>query len=367
MENTNIMKTPLNSAHRELGGKMVDFAGWDMPVQYTGVIDEHLAVRTKAGLFDVSHMGEIMVTGPDAQLLLNRITSNNVAKLKPGKIHYTGLLTEQGTFVDDLLIYCYSDEKYFVVANAANVDKDFAFIQKYADGDVKVENVSDSWAQIAIQGPEAEAILQQLTELNLAEMIYYTFEEGSVNGAFGLVSRTGYTAEDGFEIYCKPEDAEAIWKAIMAKGQPAGLQPCGLAARDTLRLEGKMALYGNDIDDTTTVLEADLGWLLKLKKKVDFNGKEILKAQKADGTSRKLVGFEMLDKGIARHGYPVFVAGEEVGKVTSGTFAPFLKKNIGLAYLPSGSTEIGTEFEIGVRKKQLKAVVVATPFYKREK
>ena len=369
MENNseNLKKTPLNALHHKLGGKMVPFCGWEMPVQYTGVIEEHLAVRKKAGLFDVSHMGEILVTGPDAQNLLQRVTSNNVAKLKEGQIHYTGLLYPEGTFVDDLLIYCYDAEKYFVVANAANIDKDFDFIKSHAEGDVTVENVSDQYAQIALQGPEAEGILTGLTDLDLAEMKYYWFSEGQVKGHHCLVSRTGYTGEDGFEVYCKPEIAQEIAEAILEAGKDKGLIPCGLACRDTLRLEAKMALYGNDIDNTTTVVEADLGWILKTKKKVPFNGQDILKQQKKEGTSRKLVGFEVVDKGIARHGYPVLINGEEVGQVTSGSFAPYLEKNIGLTYLPIEYTEVGTEFEIGVRKRRLKAVVVPTPFYKRQK
>lgn len=358
-----LKETPLHAAHVALGAKMVPFAGYDMPVQYTGVIDEHVAVRTSAGLFDVSHMGEIIITGPDALNLLQKVTTNNVAKLAPGRIHYTGLLTEQGTFVDDLLIYCYSEEHYFVVANAANYDKDCEFIKRYATGDVKVDCVSEQYAQIAVQGPDAEKLLSNLVEVDLSEIGYYWFVDGEVLSRKSIISRTGYTGEDGFEVYCAPADAEPIWNALVE----AGAKPCGLAARDTLRLEAKMALYGNDIDDTTTPLEADLGWILKLKKKVDFNGKEILKAQKAEGITRKLVGFEVVDKGIARHGYPVYIDGAEVGQVTSGTMAPFLKKAIGLAYLPIEHSEVGTKFEIGVRNRRLAAVVVETPFYKREK
>jgi len=362
-----LKKTPLNAAHHKLGAKMVPFVGWEMPVQYSGVIDEHMAVRTKAGLFDVSHMGEIIVTGSDALAFLQKVSSNNVAKLVPGKIQYTGLLYPQGTFVDDMLIYCFNEEHYFVVVNAANTDKDFAYMLENAEGDVKIENASDRYAQIAIQGPQALEILDPLCELELADMKYYWFGEGEVCGVEALVSRTGYTGEDGFEVYCLPDQAEKVWFAIMEAGKPYGLLPCGLAARDTLRLEAKMALYGNDIDETTTVLEADLGWILKFKRPVDFLGKEILLKQKKEGVARKLVGFEMLDRGIARHGYPVYVDGKEVGKVTSGSYAPFLKKNIGLAYLPIGSTEIGTEFEVDVRGRRLRARVVETPFYSRDK
>lgn len=363
-----LKKTALHAMHQKAGGKLVPFAGWEMPVQYSGVIEEHNAVRTAAGMFDVSHMGEILVTGPDALDLLQRVTSNNVAKLKDGQIHYTGLLTEKATFVDDLLIYCYNKEKYFVVANAANVDKDFDFIKSHAKGNVEVVNQSPIWSQIAIQGPKAESILQKLTRVDLSEISYYWFTEGEVNGHNVIISRTGYTGEDGFEIYCANDLAAGIWQKLMILGQPEGLVPAGLACRDTLRLEAKMALYGNDIDDTVTPLEADLGWIVKLKKQVDtFNGKDIMLKQKKEGLSRKLVGFEMLDKGIARHGYPVLIDGEEVGTVTSGSFAPYLQKNIGLTYLPINSTEIGTEFEIAVRTRRLRARVVETPFYKREK
>lgn len=363
----NLKRTPLYPAHEKLGAKMVPFVGWEMPVQYSGVIEEHMAVRRATGLFDVSHMGEIIVTGLDAQLLLQRVTSNNVAKLVPGRIHYTGLLYPQGTFVDDLLIYCVNEQEYFIVANAANVEKDFEFIRNYATGAVQVENASDRYAQIAVQGPGAQEILDPLADLDLAAIKYYWFDKGKVAGAEAIVSRTGYTGEDGFEVYINPRDAVNVWDSIYDAGQDFGLKPCGLAARDTLRLEAKMALYGNDIDETTTVLEADLGWILKLKKPVDFNGKDVLLKQKDEGVNRKLVGFEVVDRGIARHGYPVFWKSREVGHVNSGSFAPYLKKNIGLTYLPIDATGIGTEFEIGVRDRRLRARVVETPFYKREK
>jgi aminomethyltransferase len=361
-----LKKTPLNAAHHKLSAKMVPFVGWEMPVQFSGVLGEHLAVRTKAGLFDVSHMGEFVVTGPDAQLFLQKLTANNVAKLEPGRIQYTGLLYPEGTFVDDFLVYCYSEDHYFIVPNAANIEKDYAFMLEHAEGDVIVENVSDHYAQIALQGPLAEEILTPLCDIDLKGIAYYRFAEGGVHGKPAIVSRTGYTGEDGFEIYLAPGDAEEVWFKLLDAGGPLGLHPCGLAARDTLRLEATMALYGNDIDETTTVLEADLGWILKFKKPVDFHGKEILLKQKEEGIKRKLVGFEMIDPGIARHGYPVHVGGKKVGSVTSGSYAPFLKKNIGLTYLPIEATEIGTEFEIDLRGKLRRARVVETPFYKRE-
>lgn len=367
MSEINLKKTPLNEEHRSLGAKMVPFVGWDMPVQYTGVIDEHMAVRTAAGIFDVSHMGEIEVKGKDALAFLQKITTNDVSKLEEGQIHYSGLTYPEGTFVDDLLVYKFTNDHYLLVVNASNTDKDFEWCLKNKAGfDVEVINRSPEYAQIALQGPEAEKILQPLTDLTLADIKYYWFKTGKVNGAECILSRTGYTGEDGFEVYCELSDAVGIWKAMMKEGKSYGIKPAGLGARDSLRLEAKMALYGNDIDNTTTVLEAGLGWILKLEKG-DFNGKDVLLRQKEEGLKRKLVGFDMVDRGIARHGYDVVKNGKKIGYVSSGSYAPFLQKAIGLAYLPSDMCEIGTEFEIDVRGKNLKAVVVKTPFYKRQK
>jgi len=367
MNETNLKKTPLNEEHRRLGAKMVPFVGWDMPVQYTGVIDEHMAVRTAAGIFDVSHMGEIEVKGKDALAFLQKITTNDVSKLDEGQIHYAGLTYPEGTFVDDLLVYKFKSDHYLLVVNASNTDKDFEWCLKNKTGfDVQIVNRSPEYAQIALQGPGAEKILKPLTDLSLPDMKYYWFAMGKVNGAECIVSRTGYTGEDGFEVYSKLSDAVGIWKAMMEEGMKSGIKPAGLGARDTLRLEAKMALYGNDIDNTTTVLEAGLGWVLKLEKG-NFNGRDVLLKQKEQGLKRKLVGFEMVDKGIARHGYDVVKGGKKIGYVSSGSHAPFLQKAIGLAYLPSEMSEIGTEFEIDVRGKNLKAVVVKTPFYKRQK
>ncbi len=362
-----LKKTPLNAAHRKLGGKMVPFVGWEMPLQFSGVVAEHMAVRTAAGLFDVSHMGEIIVTGSEAQTFLQRISSNNVAKLVPGKIQYAGLLYPEGTLVDDLLIYCFDEDRYFTVVNAANYDKDCEFMREHADACVGVDCATERYAQIALQGPLAVEILRPLTSVDIDEMKYYRFVEGEVDGAPAIVSRTGYTGEDGFEIYTAPENAEPLWFKLIEAGEPHGLVPCGLAARDTLRLEAKLLLYGNDMDETTTVLEADLGKYLKFKKPLDFHGKELLLRQKKEGVERKLVGFEMVDRAIARHGYTVFVGGRQFGTVGSGSYAPFLKKNIGLTYLPIEATEVGTEFEIEVRGKRQRARVVETPFYKRER
>ena len=360
-----IKKTPLNRAHREAGARMVSFSGWDMPVQYTGVIDEHLAVRTRAGLFDVSHMGEVDVVGREALDFLQHVTCNDVSRLAPGRIQYSALTTPEGTFVDDLLVYKRREDDYLLVINAGNTPKDVDWLRYHAKGyDLKLEDVSDRWFQLALQGPRSQDILQPLTSAPLAAMKYYTFVQDKVSGVPCIVSRTGYTGEDGFEIYGPAEAAEKLWYAVLGAGAPHGLVPAGLASRDTLRLEAKMALYGNDIDDTTTVLEADLSWILKLEKG-DFLGRDALVRQKAEGLTRTLVGFETEGRAIARHGHKATADGAEVGTVTSGTFAPFLKKNIGLAYLPIALTQPGSRFAIDIRGRLEPAVVVPTPFYTR--
>ena len=365
MSESTARKTPLHRVHRQAGARLVPFAGWEMPVQYTGVIDEHMAVRTRAGMFDVSHMGEIAVRGREALEFLQRVTSNDVSRLAPGRIQYSALMTPQGTFVDDLLVYKIAEDDYWLVVNAGNTPKDADWLEYHAKGnDVRVENVSDRWCQIAVQGPRAQEILTPLTDADLPGMKYYGFAQARVGGVPSIVSRTGYTGEDGFEVYGPAEDAETLWHALLAAGAPHGLVPAGLAARDTLRLEAKMALYGNDIDETTTVLEADLGWIVKLEKD-DFLGRDVLSRQKSEGLTRKLVGFETEGRAVARHGYPALHAGAPVGTVTSGTFSPYLKKNIGLAYLPVALAEPGTRFEVGIRGRGEPAVVVPTPFYKR--
>lgn len=361
-------KTKLNKAHYKLNGKMVDFCGWDLPVQYSGLKDEHLAVRNTGGFFDVSHMGEVFFTGPEALKAVQYITSNNVAKLKPGKIHYSGLLTEKGCFVDDLLVYMFNENKYLLVVNAANLEKDYNWMKNKCEGfDVEIDNQSDEYTQIAIQGPESGKLLANFTDADLSSMKYYTFTEAKVDGKEMIVSRTGYTGEYGFEIYFKADEdyASDLFLRMVEKGSEYGMIPAGLGARDTLRLEAGMALYGNDIDDSHTVLEANLSWILKLKKG-DFIGKEPLLKQKAEGLTRKLAGFELTGRGIARHGYPVFVDGEEFGTVTSGTYSPYLNKSIGMTYLPLEKTAIGTEFEIGIRNKKVSAKVVETPFFKKD-
>lgn len=360
---TPLKKTPLNQVERELGGKMVDFGGWELPVQYSGILEEHEAVRTGVGIFDVSHMGEITVRGPQALDLLQRATCNDVSKLDDGRIHYNGLLYPNGGFVDDILIYRNALDDYFVVVNASNTDKDFAWFVQSAKGlDVDVRNVSPDYAQLAIQGPGAEKLLQPMTDVQLGPMKYYRFGTGKVDGVPAIVSRTGYTGEDGFEIYVAPVEAPRLMRKIVE----AGAKPAGLGARDTLRLEAKMALYGNDIDQTTTPVEADLGWIVKLDKG-DFAGRDTLQKETAAGPKRKLVGFEMVDRGIARHGYPVVAGPEEIGVITSGTHSPTLKKAIGLAYLPLDKSAQGSEFMVLIRGKETRARVVPTPFYKRAK
>ena len=348
-----------------MGAKMVEFFGWEMPIEYKGIIDEHMAVRTRAGLFDVSHMGEIRVTGRDALACVQWLTPNDAGRLAPGQVQYTALTTPEGTFVDDMLVYCITPEDYFLVVNAANSDKDFAWVRGHAEGfDAKVENQSDAYSQLALQGPEAEAILQPLTAVDLSTMKSFTWAAGTVAGIGALISRTGYTGEDGFEIYTTNPDPGGLWQAIIGAGAPLGLLPVGLGARDTLRLEAKLMLYGNDITDKTTVLEADLKWIVKFKKG-DFLGKAVLEKQLAAGLERKLVGFEMAGRGIARPHYPAFLNGAKVAEVCSGSYAPFLKKAIGLVYLPIEAAGPGTAFDVGIRDKRSAARVVPTPFYRR--
>ena len=363
MADAPLKRTPLNQLEKDLGGRMVDFGGWELPVQYSGILDEHEAVRTKVGIFDVSHMGEVIVKGHQALELLQKATCNDVSKLEDGRAQYNGLLYPNGTFVDDILIYRRAADDYFVVVNASNTDKDFEWMRDAAKGmDVDVRNVSADYAQLAVQGPEAEKVLQPLTDVNLAAIKYYRFDTGKVDGAPAIVSRTGYTGEDGFEVYVAPSEAPRLMKKLV----DAGAKPCGLGARDTLRLEAKMALYGNDIDETTTPYQADLAWIVKLDKG-DFAGRDVLEREKEEGPARKLVGFEMIDKAIARHGMPVVDGGKEVGVVTSGTHSPTLKKAIGLAYLPLDKSGQGNEFTVVVRGREARARVVPTPFYKRAK
>jgi len=366
-----LKRTPLNSAHRQLGGRMVEFGGWDMPVQYpAGTMTEHLRTRTHAGLFDVSHMGEVDVAGPDAIAFVNRLTSNDASKLVDGQAQYSALTTPEGTVIDDLLVYRFAADHLLLVVNAGTTDKDWDWIKSHHDGEnVELQNVSADYCQIALQGPDAISILRTLTDLALDEIKYYHFREGAVDGVEAIVSRTGYTGEDGFEVYAAPDQAEQLWNKMLEAGNfgaETGVLPCGLAARNTLRLEAGMCLYGHEIDDTTTLLEANLGWICKLNKG-DFTGRERLQKQKEEGLERKLVGFEVTDRGIARDGQEVVIGGQRVGRVTSGSPAPFLKKNIGMAYVPVEFAKEGQTIEIDVRGKLVGAQVVALPFYKRAK
>ena len=364
MNHSELKKTALWEIHRELGARMVDFAGWDMPVQYAGPLQEHMAVRTNAGIFDVSHMGEIEVAGSHALETIQKVTSNDANRLAIGQVQYSALTTPAGAFVDDILVYRMAPGRFFLCVNCSNQEKDYRWILENALPDTEVKFRSDEFGQLAIQGPKALQILQPLTCIDLGSMKYYWFVEGNFAGVDAIVSRTGYTGEDGFEIYLPPSHAAAVWTKIWESGRPLGLEPAGLAARNTLRLEAKMTLYGNDIDETTTVLEADLAWICRLDKG-DFIGREVLLRQREDGVRRKLIGFEMIERGIARDHYPIRKDGEDLGEVTSGSPAPFLKRNIGLAYLPVGLCSAGTEFDVVIRGKAARARVVPTPFYKR--
>jgi aminomethyltransferase len=365
-ETQTLRRTPLYESHRAAGARLVEFAGWEMPVQYAGVIEEHRAVRGAAGLFDVSHMGEVRVRGGEAEAYLQRLTPNDVAKLAPGRAHYSGLLTERGTYVDDLLIYRLGADDFLVVVNASNADRDFQWMVDHVAGaDVELTNVSDDYALLALQGPRALEILTPLASIPSGDpgaLKYYGFAQGEVAGVPGLISRTGYTGEDGFELYLDPAGAPAVWRRLL----DAGAVPAGLGARDTLRLEAAMALYGHEIDETTTPFEAGLDWVVKLGKG-DFLGRDALAAQKERGLTRRLVGFEVAGRGIARQGHEVKADGAAVGSVTSGTWSPTFEKALGLAYVPAALAEPGTPLALDVRGRALDAAVVPTPFYRRPK
>jgi glycine cleavage system T protein (aminomethyltransferase) len=343
---------------------MIPFGGWEMPVEYNGIAKEHVAVRTAAGLFDVSHMGELDVLGPEALDLIQYITTNDASKLLDGQAQYSAMAYPHGTVVDDLLVYRQSSEHFLLVVNAANIGKDLEWINSHNRVDATVDDISDETALLALQGPKAIDILQPLTELQLRDLEYYHFALAKVLNVDAIVSRTGYTGEDGLELYFPSSESEPVWNGILEAGAPFGLVPAGLGARNTLRLEAKYLLYGNDMDGTTTLLEAGLAWIVKFEKR-DFIGRDALLKQKQDGVRRRLVGFEMIGKDIARDHYPVFVHGREAGHVTSGSPSITLKKNIGLAYLPAEHASIGTTFQVSVRSKFSEARVVRTPFYKR--
>jgi len=366
---TELKKTPLNAIHRALGAKMVDFGGWDMPVQYpTGIIGEHNNVRQKVGLFDVSHMGEIRIKGKKAMAFLDWLTPNAVQKLSIGQIHYTGFLTGKGTFVDDLLLHKISDEDFLLVVNASNIQKDFDWIKMHIEKwDAESINESDTTAQVALQGPKSLEVLQPLVDIDLSQIKYYWFAFGKFKDLPVMIARTGYTGEDGFEVYCPPDKAEWVWNLITESGKPHGLIPTGLGCRNTLRLEAKMALYGHEINNEITPLEADMAWIVKLQKG-DFLGREALQKQKDEGIGRILVGFKMQEKrDIARDGMPVLSDGAKVGFVTSGAPSATLGFNLGLAIVPSRLKDVGTPIAIEIRGKSCPATVVPTPFYKRAK
>jgi aminomethyltransferase len=358
-------QTPFTHKHIELGAKMAEFAGYNMPISYSGINDEHIAVRKNAGIFDVSHMGEFILKGKDALELIQRVTTNDTAKIKAGQAQYNCITNTVAGIVDDLLVYCIKEnEEYMLVVNAANIQKDWDWIAAHNTNKVEMQNISDNTALLAIQGPNATAMLQPLTDLDIINLKYYTFVKGKFAGVDDvIVSATGYTGAGGVEIYLedKGDNAEKIWNAIFEQGLPKGLKPAGLAARDTLRLEMGFCLYGNDLSDTTTPLEAGLGWITKFTK--NFTAREILEKQKAEGVQRKLAGFELIDKGIPRHGYEICDAhGSTIGEVTSGTQAPSLGKAIGMGYIQTAYAKPETQIFIKVRDKLLKAKVVKMPF-----
>jgi aminomethyltransferase len=357
-------RTPLYEIHRRMGARMIDFGGWEMPVQYSGILEEHRAVRQRVGLFDVSHMGKIEISGREASALVNHAMTNDVSRLKAGQAQYSAMLYPHGGFVDDILVHRLADDRFFLCVNAANQDKDYTHLGTHNRFDARIENAGARYAQLAIQGPRALDTLQKLASVPLAQIRYYWFVDGEVSGAPARIARTGYTGEDGFEIYIAPEEAPRVWEEILTAGAEFGIEPCGLGARNTLRLEAKMALYGHEIHASVTPWEADLGWIVKLDKG-DFIGKQALVKQREQGVARKLTGFEMRGRGIARDGYEVYADGLPAGWVTSGSPSPTLNKNIGLCYLPTAQARIGRAISILVRGQLVDAVTVPTPFYKR--
>jgi aminomethyltransferase len=361
-----IKRTALNRTHKALGAKMVEFAGWEMPVEYFGIAREHLAVRNAAGLFDVSHMGEIEIRGPGALDLIQYVTSNDASKLDNGQAQYSALMLPQGSCIDDCVVHRLAADNFFICVNAANAVRDFAWIKEQNRFGAAVRDASEEYSQLALQGPLAAKILKPLTSADLSKLKYYWFTRARCCGVDGLLARTGYTGEDGFEFYFHPEESERIWNELLDAGSGDGLIPAGLGARNTLRLEAAYPLYGHELDEETTLLEAGLGWIVKLEKG-EFIGREALQKQRADGVKKKLVGFEMAERGIARDGYLVLNEGKAAGKVTSGSPAPFLNKNIGLAYVPPEMAEPGRAINIEIRGKLVSARQVPLPFYKRPK
>ena len=369
--NTGLRKTALNSVHRQMGAKMVDFGGWDMPVEYSGLIAEHMAVRTGVGVFDVSHMGDILIRGPESLAAVQHISMNDASRLQQGQAHYSALLYAEGTFVDDVIVHKLGQNDYLLVINAGTREKDVNWVRQNVRGfRCHADDLSDFYTQLAIQGPKAVDVLRKLTNVDLNAIKNYWFTYGSVCGLPNtMIARTGYTGEDGFEIYIPADEATSkrVWNEVLDAGKEFGILPCGLGARNTLRLESKMALYQHEISDTINVWEADLGRYCKLEKG-DFVGRAALEKARGEGLKRILVGLEMIERGIGRDGYKVFSeSGEEIGYITSGSPAPFLKKNIALAYVPLSYSQIGSVVLVEVRSQKIKAQVVPTPFYKRQK
>ncbi|WP_245683820.1 glycine cleavage system aminomethyltransferase GcvT [Vulcanibacillus modesticaldus] len=362
-----LKRTPLYPLYEKYGAKVIDFGGWELPVQFTSILEEHQAVRERAGLFDVSHMGEVEVKGTDALKYIQKLITNDASKLVDGKALYSPMCYPDGGTVDDLLVYRYSENHYLLVINASNIDKDYNWFEENLEGDVTIKNISDQVAQLALQGPLAEKVLQKLTDLDLSTIKFFHFNSDvKLDGIKALVSRTGYTGEDGFEIYLSNEDAPKLWEKILEAGKEENILPCGLGARDTLRFEAKLPLYGQELSENITPIEAGLGFFVKLDKG-EFIGRGVLADQKENGAPRKLVGIEMIERGIPRSHYPVYVGEEVIGEVTTGTQSPTLKKNVGLALIKSEYADIGNELFIGIRNKKVKAKVVNTPFYKRGK
>jgi aminomethyltransferase len=361
-----LKRTALNAVHKALGAKMVEFGGWEMPVEYSGIIQEHLAVRRAAGLFDVSHMGEIEVSGPRALSLLQHITSNDASRLKDFQAQYSALMHPRGGAVDDCVVHRLAEEHYFICVNAANTDRDFEWIIQHNPVGAEVRNVSGEYSQLALQGPRGLEIISKVMDTTVAGLKYYWFCRTRCCGVEGLLARTGYTGEDGFEFYFPPAESEKVWNTLIDAGRPEGLVPAGLGARNTLRLEAAYPLYGHELDEETTLLEANLGWIAKLEKG-EFIGRDFLLQQRAQGIRKKLVGFEMTSQGIARDGYSVYVEGKIAGCVTSGSYAPFLKRNIGMAYISPSLAEVGREMQVEIRGKLAGARIVPLPFYKRLK
>lgn len=363
-----LKRTPLFSQYEKSGAKTVDFGGWELPVSFGGIKQEHAAVRERAGIFDVSHMGEVIVSGRDTIEFLQYMMTNNAAKPKDGKCQYTALCYANGGTVDDLVWYRLNEEKALLIVNAANEEKDYNWLKQNSHefANVQVENVSDQFAQLAVQGPKAEEILQRLTKEDLSAIGFFSFKESvEIAGVEVLISRTGYTGEDGFEIYLAPDQASVLWAAVLEKGNADGIEPCGLGARDTLRFEANLALYGQELTDEITPIEAGLGFAVKTDVDADFIGKDVLKEQKEHGPPRKLAGIEMTDKGIPRNGYSVLAAGEKIGDVTSGTQSPTLGKNLGLVLIDPAYSKPGSEMQVEIRQRHLNAVVIERPFYKR--